>query len=469
MILIKVHGALLEVIMKATITGTDSLSKRILLALDGGLRVSEVPEHYPVSLDQVKRLSRFKKMLEAAKGNLEEDYYERLSLLGIKSLPLSHLFKQSDWGGIAEILSVVTDETTREEIQLLINGLNEKRERIREFKENADLILGQLEDTDKTLRIKEKELLQLQREMDEKVKIFNRYSEPFRSFFSEYLGLYEGELILAKRLNTTWQQDLRKKEIIVYDEELYVHFLKDFNAFSESLKNRHNRGLEYHWNSDRDLERINKTTPWVNVSEDGKYKLPSAFSDQFSDSFNRVKDELKEIQEKRLSIEKELKEMKSKTVHSYMELAEVSNFLSMIDLKRHKELQSKALKWLFQRGFIAVVEFTLPNGKRVDIFAYNESQIVIFEIKVSLGDLMTDSKWTDYLPYCHDFYFLTPSDLASPVAEKIKEVNCGQCVETGSSLKIIKHDDRIVNEIDQENELKFAAGQLLSRKFIYGY
>ena len=108
------------------------------------------------------------------------------------------------------------------------------------------------------------------------------------------------------------------------------------------------------------------------------------------------------------------------------------------------------------------------TGKRVDIFAYNESQIVIFEIKVSYGDLMTDSKWTEYLPYCHDFYFLTPSDLASPVVEKIKEVNCGQCVETGSSLKIIKQDDRLVNEIDQENELKFAAGQLLSRKFIYG-
>ena len=462
------YRTLLEVIMKATITGTDTLSKRILLALESGLRVSEVPEHYPVSLDQVKRLSRFKKMLEAAKENLEEEYYERLSLLGIKSLPLSHLFKQSDWGGIAEILSVVTDETTREEIQLLINSLSEKRERIREFKENADLILVQLEDMDKALRIKEKELLQLQKEMDEKVKIFNGYSEPFRSFFSEYLGLYEGELVLVKRLNTNWQGDLRKKEIIVYDEELSVHFLKDFTAFSESLKNRHNRGLEYHWNSDKDLERINKTTPWVNASEDGKYKLPSAFSDQFSDSINRVKHELKEIQEKRLSIEKELKEMKSKTVHSYMELAEVSNFLSMIDLKRHKDLQSKALKWLFQRGFIAVAEFTLPNGKRVDIFAYNESQIVIFEIKVSYGDLMTDSKWTEYLPYCHDFYFLTPSDLASPVVEKIKELNCGQCVETGSSLKIIKQDDRLVNEIDQENELKFAAGQLLSRKFIYG-
>ena len=455
--------------MKATITGTDPLSKRIILALDDGLRVSDVPEHYPVSLDQVKRLSRFKRMLEAAKENLAEEYYDRLSLLGIKSLPLANFIKQSDWVGIAEILSVVTEETTREELQLLINGLGEKRERIREFKEKADLILVHLEESDKTLRSKEKELLQLQKEMDEKVKIFKRYAEPFRSFFSEYLGLYEGEFVLAKRLNTNWQRELRKKGIIVYDEELYVHFLKDFNAFADSLKNRHHRGLEYHWNPDKDLERINNKTPWVNVPEDGNYKLPSVFNDRFIDSINLVKHELKEIQEKRLSIEKELKEIKSKTVHSYMELAEVSNFLSTIDLKRHKELQSKALKWLFQRGFIAVADFTLPNGKQVDIFAYNESQIVIFEVKVSYGDLMTDSKWMEYLPYCHDFYFLTPPELAISVEEKIKEVNCGQCVETEGGLKILKHDDRVVDEINQENELKFAAGQLLSRKFIYGY
>lgn len=455
--------------MQATITGTDLLSRRILLALDDGLKVLEVPEHYPVSLDQAKRLSRLRKMLDAAKENLEEEYYERLLLLGLKSLPLSRLMKQSDWGGVIEILSVVTDETTREELQLLLSALSEKRERIREFKENADLILEQLEATDNSLRSKEKELLRLQTEMNQKVKVFNKYKEPFRSFLSEYLGLYEGHLILAKRLNTDWQRDLRMKGIIVYNEDLYVHFLKDFNSFVESMKARYNRSLEYRWDPNKDLDRINQDSPWENVPEDGKYKLPSGFNDSLIDSINMVKQELMEIQDKRGSIKRDLQDMKSKTVHSYMELSKVSNFLSTIDLKRHKDLQDKALKWLFQRGFIAVAEFTLPNGKQVDIFAYNESQIVIFEVKVSYGDLMTDSVWTEYLPYCHDFYFLTTSDLISPVTEKIKDVDCGQCVETGNNLKILKNDDRLVNVIDQDAELRFAAGQLLSRKFIYGY
>ena len=222
-----------------------------MLDLDTGLKVSQIPEHYPVSLDQTKRLSRFNKMLTLAKDHLDEDLYNRLQQLGIKSLPLSHLFKQDDWGGVVEILSVVTDETTRDELQLLINALNEKRERILEFKEKADLSLSQLEKAEQSLQIKEKELLMLQKEMDEQLEAFKQYPEPFRSFLGEYLGLYEGKLVLAKRLNVNWQRSLRKQGIIEYDEFQYIYFLKDFNSFIESLKSRHNRGLEYRWDPDK--------------------------------------------------------------------------------------------------------------------------------------------------------------------------------------------------------------------------
>lgn len=455
--------------MKATTTGNDPLSKRILLDLGRGVKVSEMPSLYPISLDQAKRLSRYKKLLDLAKENLEEEYYNRLQLLGIKSLPLAPLFRQADWGGLAEILSVVTDKTKRDELHLLITALNEKRKRILEFKETADLKLSELEDADKDLQAKEKELLQLHNEMNERMGMFNKYPEPFRSFLGEYLGLYKGELVLAKRLNVSWQRSLRKDEIIVYDEMLFLFFVRDFNSFVESLISRHNRGLEYHWNTDKDIERLTKRTPWADGSNDGKYKIPTAFSDSFVSSINNVNLELEEIQKRRLSIEQELKNMKNKTVQSYMEMADVSDYLSTRDIKRHKELQDKALKWMLQRGFIAVAEFTLPNGKRADIFAYNESQIIIFEIKVSHRDLTTDQKWMDYLPYCHDFYFLTPSDLQFTVTKKIRDSKCGQYVETANSIKLIKPDERDIQEVNQKDELKFAAAQLLSRKFIYGY
>lgn len=454
--------------MKATITGTDPLSKRILLDLDRGLKVLQVPDHYPVSLDQAKKLSQFRKMLDNSKENLEKEYYERLLLLGLKSLPLSGLIKQFDWAGAMEILSVVTGETTRDDLRLLLCALNEKKEKIREFKENADMILEQLEVTDKSLHIKEKELLRLQTEITQKIKVFSQYNEPFQSFLKECLGLYKGQWILIKRFHTDWQQELIEQDIIVYNHDLYVYFLNDFSSFVESLKLRYNRSLEYRWDPSKDFDQTNQNIPWINTL-DGRSRLPSEFSEPLIDSLNSIKKELLEVRNKRKSINKELQDTKNKTMHSYMELSNVSNVLSTIDLKRHKEMKEIALKWLFQRGFIAVTDFTLPNGKQVDIFAYNESQIVIFNVKVSYEELIVDLKWKESLLYCHDYFFLTPSDLVLAVTEKIKDIDCGYFVDIGSSLKIIKNDERLVNLIEQENELRFAAGQLLSRKFIYGY
>jgi len=455
--------------MKATITGSNDLSKRILIDLNSGIKVSQIPDLYPISLDQAKRLSRLNKMLNLATEHLDEDLYNRLKQLGIKSLPLSRLFRQYDWGGITEILSVVTDETTRDELQLLINALDEKRERIKEFKEKADLGLQEIEKAEQSLQVKEKELLQLQKELNEQLQVFKEYPEPFCSFLGEYLGLFEGKLVLAKRLNVNWQRSLRKQGIIEYDEFQYVYFLKDFNSFIESLKSRHNRGLEYRWNPDKDIKRITESTPWADIPVDGKYKLPTAFSAPFIDSMDKLKQELKEIQKNKVEIDDELIRIKHETVHSYMEMAEVSDYLSAADLKRHKELQDKALKWLFNRGFISMAEFTLPNGERADIFAYNESQIIIFEIKVSKSDLMTDYKWTEYLPYCHEFFFLTPDELKDAVVAKTKSINCGQFVETANSIRLIRADERNVKQVEGDDELKFAAAQFLSRKFIYGY
>ncbi|TXC78306.1 MmcB family DNA repair protein [Metabacillus litoralis] len=447
--------------MKATITGIDPLSKRILLDLDRGLKVLQVPDHYPVSLDQAKKLSRFRRMLDISKGNLEKEYYERLLLLGLKSLPLSSLIKRFDWGGVMEILSVVTDETTRDDLNLLICALNEKKKKIREFKEDTNLILEQLEATNKSLHIKEKELLKLQTDMTKNVEVFNKYNQPLRSFLKEYVGFCDGQLILVKKIHTSWKQELIEQAIIVYNDDLYVYFIKDFISFTESLKTRHNRGLEYRWDQNESLIKALKA--------DDRYRLPPEFSEPFINSLNLIKQKLLEIQHKRKLINRELQDIKSKTMLSYLELSNKSNFLSTLDLKRHKELKEMALKWLFQRGFIAVADFTLPSGKQADIFAYNESQTVIFNVKVSYEDLLADSKWKESLPYCHDYFFLTPSDLVLAVTEKIKDIDCGYFVDNGSGLKISKKDERLVNSIDQENELRFAAGQLLARKFIYGY
>lgn len=66
---------------------------------------------------------------------------------------------------------------------------------------------------------------------------------------------------------------------------------------------------------------------------------------------------------------------------------------------------------MLQLGFAPITEFTLPNGRRLDVAAVSDSgEIVAVEIKVSLADLRADEKWIEYLEYCDRFYFAVPEN-----------------------------------------------------------
>lgn len=317
------------------------------------------------------------------------------------------------------------------------------------------------------LQTKEKELLQLQNEMDIQLQLFKQYQEPYRSLLSEYLGLFEGKFMLVKRLHVEWQQSLKKQRIIEYDELKDIFLLKDLNSFVESLKSRHERGLEYQWDSKKDMNR--NLTSWAEVPVNSKYKFPNTFSDSFLVSMDKLKQELKAIPKKKVVIEDELVRIRHESVHSYLKMSESPDYLSVSDLKRHKELQDKALNWLYNRGFIDLAKFTLPNGKKADIFAYNESQIIIFEIKASNNEFVADHQWTECLPYCHDFFFLTPDDLEISIDVNIESNKYGQFIETANGIRLIYPDERNIDRVNNEDELRFAAARFLSKRFIYGY
>lgn len=66
---------------------------------------------------------------------------------------------------------------------------------------------------------------------------------------------------------------------------------------------------------------------------------------------------------------------------------------------------------LLLEGYAPILEFTLPNGRRLDVAAIGAGgQILGVEIKVALADLRGDTKWPDYLDYCDLFYFAIPPD-----------------------------------------------------------
>jgi hypothetical protein len=66
---------------------------------------------------------------------------------------------------------------------------------------------------------------------------------------------------------------------------------------------------------------------------------------------------------------------------------------------------------LMQEGFSPVLEFSLANGRRLDVAALGADGTVLgVEIKVALADLRSDLKWPEYLEFCELFYFAIPPD-----------------------------------------------------------
>ena len=70
-----------------------------------------------------------------------------------------------------------------------------------------------------------------------------------------------------------------------------------------------------------------------------------------------------------------------------------------------------ASRLLIQEGFSPILEFTLANGRRLDVAALGPDGTMLgVEIKVALNDLKGDQKWPEYLEYCELFYFAIPPD-----------------------------------------------------------
>lgn len=69
-----------------------------------------------------------------------------------------------------------------------------------------------------------------------------------------------------------------------------------------------------------------------------------------------------------------------------------------------------------QLNIRSVLELPLNNGRRVDVAGLDRKGRLIFvEIKSSLNDFRTDSKWQEYLDHCDEFYFAVDTDFPNDV------------------------------------------------------
>ena len=66
---------------------------------------------------------------------------------------------------------------------------------------------------------------------------------------------------------------------------------------------------------------------------------------------------------------------------------------------------------LWAAGQSSIAEAMLPNGRRADVMALDsDGRFTIIEVKSSVADFRSDSKWPEYLPFCDRFGFAVDAD-----------------------------------------------------------
>src|ERR1700690_840356 len=85
--------------------------------------------------------------------------------------------------------------------------------------------------------------------------------------------------------------------------------------------------------------------------------------------------------------------------------------MAVISTATAAEVARGVSRLLLQEGYSPILEFTLANGRRLDVAALGPDGTVLgVEIKVAVADLKGDTKWPDYLEFCELFYFAIPPD-----------------------------------------------------------
>ncbi len=83
----------------------------------------------------------------------------------------------------------------------------------------------------------------------------------------------------------------------------------------------------------------------------------------------------------------------------------------MISTSTAQDVARGVTRLLLQQGYSPILEFTLANGRRLDVAALGaDGTLLGVEIKVALADLKGDAKWPEYLEFCEHFYFAIPPD-----------------------------------------------------------
>ncbi len=86
-------------------------------------------------------------------------------------------------------------------------------------------------------------------------------------------------------------------------------------------------------------------------------------------------------------------------------------FNEELPLRRAAEICRGTLRLMAHMGYYGVTEMTLANHRRADIAAIGPAgDIWMIEIKSSVQDFKSDTKWREYMHYCDRLTFAVGAD-----------------------------------------------------------
>jgi hypothetical protein len=94
-----------------------------------------------------------------------------------------------------------------------------------------------------------------------------------------------------------------------------------------------------------------------------------------------------------------------------------------------------AARLCLRLGWAPLHEVRLANGRRADILALQPSSgFVCIEVKSGLRDYLADGKWTEYQPFCDQFFFAVDHDFP----REILPAETGLIVCAGREAEVLR-------------------------------
>lgn len=98
--------------------------------------------------------------------------------------------------------------------------------------------------------------------------------------------------------------------------------------------------------------------------------------------------------------------------------------VSLTKTQKVNALKLGCAMWLSKEGYWPFYEVILDAKQhlRADLFSINNRfEAVIVEVKSSREDFQSDTKWTDYLPFCSKFYFAADPETLEAIRTRVEQ------------------------------------------------